>query len=83
MKIKLDENKINTKGITRFGRFTIAELEFTSEADNKVITGIGIAKQGNEDKYRDEIGRNIAVSRAKRAIVKKLSGKSINEVFAG
>ena len=91
--ITLEEVKKESKilGITGFGRFTIAEIEYQNPLNAlksgivtaKRFVGIGIARQGEGDRGSEEIGRNIAISRAQKALYRKVNGKQINHILMG
>jgi hypothetical protein len=65
--------------ITKFGRFTIAEVK----NEEKKLTGIGIARKSENDKYNERIAEKIAMGRAEKALKLKLEGKFITNLFMG
>ena len=67
--------------VTGFGRFTVAQVAFT--VGTKRYVGTGVARQGEGDRWNESVGRNIAISRAQKAILKKVQGKQINSQFMG
>lgn len=86
------EAKGKVATVQKFGRFTIAEVTYEKPVvkgdsqltdTTKTYYGFGIARQGEGDRSSDEIGKNIAVSRAQKSCLRKLQGKTINSVLMG
>ena len=78
--------------VTGFGRFTVAQVAYNKGApidDNpknvapKRYVGTGLARQGEGDRWNESVGKNIAISRAQKSILKKIQNKQINSVFMG
>jgi len=61
------------------GRYTLSEVVHIPTG----IKGIGIARRGQGDKLRPEVGVKIATNRAIKAIEKKKTKKKINNVLMG
>jgi len=80
-KVILVDDLVKITKEVKSGPFTLIECVY--EIGSKTYRGTGIAKQGNEDKFKEEIGRNIAISRAKKAIWNRMHGKRNNIAFAG
>lgn len=81
-------------GVTKFGRFTVAELEFLKpiepvivkpgmSVETKSYKGVGIARQGEGDRCSEQIGQNIALSRAQKSLYRKVNGRNVNHVLMG
>lgn len=66
-----------TKHVT-VGRFTIVEV--TTE---KGIRGIGVARRSQGDLEKKDVGKNIAYSRAIKAIQHKLNKKQLHNPLMG
>ena len=64
--------------------FTVAKAAVSINRKRK-ITGEGIARLSSKDKMNPEIGKNIAISRATKALVKKLIRKrqTVHHPFMG
>lgn len=74
------------KQVQKFGPFTIAEVEYVepiNENRGMIYKGWGISRLGRTDKYKPEVGENIAISRARKALYNKLKGKNVNITLAG
>lgn len=64
--------------VARIGRFTIAQVK-----DEKGVEAVGISRRGERDKENEELGRNIAIGRAKRSLFNKMNNASIRYAFMG
>lgn len=78
--------------VTGFGRFTVAQFAYERpvpvdgnplNVSTKRYIGTGLARQGEGDRWNDSVGRNIAISRAQKSVLKKVQGKQINSIFMG
>lgn len=76
----LTETKATIPEITYIncGRFTIANVK-----DLDGTSGVGLARRSQGDKPNDEIGRNIALNRALKAINKKRKGEKLHNPLMG
>ena len=91
--ITLQEVQKNAKivSVTHSDRFTFAQVEYnkmlTKEESNgsnfKKYTGTGWARQGEGDRSNPEVGKNIAVSFAQKALYRKVNRKPINSSRMG
>jgi hypothetical protein len=71
--------------VEKFGRFTVVEVKevYIVKDKEKKITGIGISRQSDDDRYDEEKAKNIATGRAIKAVEKKQKSQKINSIFMG
>lgn len=75
------EKDVKVGEVHKAGRFTLVKVEYSFNDKNYV--GVGLSRQGEEDRQNDKIGYNIALSRAQKSLIKKINNKRINCVMMG
>ena len=91
--ISLQEIKKNSKvvKVEHLDRFTFAQCSYdkplSKEESNgsttKKYTGTGWARQGEGDRPNDDVGKNIAVSNAQKALFRRVNRRPINSSRMG
>lgn len=62
-------------------RFTVARV--TGEVEGKHFVGEGVSRRSYLDRQNENLARSIAIGRARKAILMKLSGKKPRHLLMG
>jgi len=68
--------------VVKIGRYTIATVKETF-INGKILTGIGIARLADKDKYDKNIAENMSIGRAVKALNMKKKGLEIHNPLLG